>query len=295
LGKLVAIAPKRAHIYLTAAYTGLRRKELGLLVWGDLFLAGDTPYVSVRSSTSKNKRPAQIPLHPQLASLLASLKPAGALPTSLVFPKGIPRVPTLKLDLKAAGIDYKDALDRQADFHALRQTLATNLGKSGVSPWIGKDIMRHSDVRLTTNVYTDASQLPTREAINKLPWVTGTRLWTQISDADGQKLSQTVIVNDVEGLTQKIDLQRKNRNLTRVVTTWQKGRKAAALGLEPENVKSEIVDSVTGCKVGSGPLTHGLTHEPDLQLLIGHWYDLPDSIRKEIVALSRSWPQEERS
>jgi integrase len=240
LANLIAVSPKRAHIYLTAAYTGLRRKELSLLVWGDLFLVGDAPYVSVRASTSKNKRPAQIPLHPELVTLLASLKPAGACPTTKVFPKGIPRVPTLKRDLKAAGIDYKDALDRQVDFHALRQTLGTNLGKSGVSPWIGKDILRHSDVRLTTQTYTDASQMPTREAINKLPWITHTHIRTQISDSDGQKLSQTVIVKAGEESKKEVDSQRRNRSLSRVVTTWQKGRKAAALGLEPRTPRSRI-------------------------------------------------------
>jgi len=240
LAKLIEAAPKRAHIYLTAAYTGLRRKELGSLVWGDLLLLGDMPYVSVRSSTSKNKRAAQIPLHPKLASLLASLKPAGALPTSKVFPKGIPRVPTLKNDLKAAGIDYKDALDRQADFHALRQTLGTNLGKSGVSAWIGKDILRHSDVRLTTQTYTDATQMPTREAINKLPWILDTQINTQIIDADGQKLSQTVIVKARQVSEEKLNSQRGNRTLTPIVNDWQKTRKAAALGLEPRTPRSRI-------------------------------------------------------
>ena len=144
-----------------------------------------------------------------------------------------------KRDLKAAGIDYKDALDRQADFHALRQTLGASRGKAGVSPWIGKDIVRHSDVRLTTNVYTDASQMPTREAINRLPWITGpekcTHLCTQISDADGQKLSQTVIVKTRQGSEEKLHSQRRNRSLTPIVNDWQKTRKAAALGLEPCN------------------------------------------------------------
>jgi len=141
-----------------------------------------------------------------------------------------------KRDLKAAGIDYKDALDRQADFHALRQTLGASRGKAGVSPWIGKDIVRHSDVRLTTNVYTDASQMPTREAINRLPWITGpekcTHLCTQISDADGQKLSQAVIVKAHQGSEEKLNSQRRNRTLTPIVIDWQKARKAAALGLE---------------------------------------------------------------
>jgi hypothetical protein len=98
----------------------------------------------------------------------------------------------------------------------------------------------HLLVEMTTQTYTDASQMPTREAINKLPWVSCTHLCTQISDSDGQKLSQTVIVKTGEESKKEGDFQRGNRSLTRVVTTWQKGRKAAALGLEPRTPRSRI-------------------------------------------------------
>lgn len=47
--------------------------------------------------------------------------------------------------------------------------ICTNLGCAGVSPWVAKELMRHSDIKLTTNTYTDAGKLPTREAVGRLP------------------------------------------------------------------------------------------------------------------------------
>lgn len=96
----------------------------------------------------------------------------------------------------------------------------------------GKDILRHSDVRLTTQTYTDPSQMPTREAINNLPWVSCTHIRTQISDAEGQKLSQTVIVKTRQDSEEKLNYERRIRTLSSFVSKRQKGRKAAALGLE---------------------------------------------------------------
>jgi len=47
--------------------------------------------------------------------------------------------------------------------------LATNLGRVGVSIRTAMDVMRHSDARLTTKTYTDATLLPTAEAVERLP------------------------------------------------------------------------------------------------------------------------------
>jgi len=74
----------------------------------------------------------------------------------------------MKKDLKKAGIEYETNSGR-ADFHSLRHTLATNLARRNVAPRIAQEIMRHSDIRLTMNHYTDASQLPVYEAIETLP------------------------------------------------------------------------------------------------------------------------------
>ncbi|WOO43740.1 tyrosine-type recombinase/integrase [Rubellicoccus peritrichatus] len=55
-------------LYLTAAYTGLRLNELKQLVVLDLCLKDENSYIKVRSSTTKNKKDAIIPLHSRLVS-----------------------------------------------------------------------------------------------------------------------------------------------------------------------------------------------------------------------------------
>ena len=81
----------------------------------------------------------------------------------------IPRMPEFLADLKRAGIQEFDALGHRADFHALRHTLCTGLGRVGVAPRAAMELMRHSDMRLTNMNYTDISQLPLLEALYKLP------------------------------------------------------------------------------------------------------------------------------
>ena len=54
---------------MTAALeTGLRRGELEQLEWRDLHLDGAAPFVSVRRSTTKNHKPAPIPIDGELAA-----------------------------------------------------------------------------------------------------------------------------------------------------------------------------------------------------------------------------------
>jgi hypothetical protein len=50
-------------------------------------------------------------------------------------------------------------------------------------------------------------------------------------------MSPIVIPYEVKESVQADASQRGNRCLARVVTHWQKGRKAAALGLEPSNAQ----------------------------------------------------------
>ena len=75
-----------------------------------------------------------------------------------------------KRDLKGAGIPYKNAQGRIADFHALsRVTPTTHMGQLGIGERVRQEFMRHSDLRLTSAVYTDVEQLPTRGAIMARP------------------------------------------------------------------------------------------------------------------------------
>ena len=56
-----------------------------------------------------------------------------------------------------------------ADFHANRHTFITNLCKSGVSPKLAQTLARHSDIRLTFDVYTHVDQIEQSVAVSTLP------------------------------------------------------------------------------------------------------------------------------
>ena len=165
--RLLAIAGMYRAVYLMAVCTGLRRSELAALLWGDLKLGTATPVVNVRKSIAKDGKDASIPLHTDLVAALRELR-NGAGDEVPVFQR-VPRIERFRRDLKKAGIEYSDARGRVADFHALRKTFDTNLQRKGVPPRVVMELMRHSDIRLTMKTYTDATQLPTTEAIRTLP------------------------------------------------------------------------------------------------------------------------------
>src|SRR5208282_5445721 len=117
----------------------------------------------------------------------------------LVFPNGIPRARRLTLDAEANGIPYRDELGRYGDFHALRYTWATFLQRNGLAQRFAMKLMRHSDIRLTSKVYTDEMQLPIYDAIKNLPRLDAVPGYTQIRaqnlGADGQNGSRPVAQN----------------------------------------------------------------------------------------------------
>ena len=97
-------------------------------------------------------------------------------------------------------------MGRKLDFHCLRYTFATKLARSGISQRLAQELMRHSDPRLTANIYTDVTMLPTFDAVQALPWLNqkdqksptpsdekGTQNGTQIPDFPCQKPTQNVI------------------------------------------------------------------------------------------------------
>jgi hypothetical protein len=136
---------------------------------GDIKLDVIIPSLSLDGRFTKNGKKAEIPLHPLIVSELRKLIPANAKPSDpLLTGKMLPSMWKMKKDLKRAGVEYENDRGR-VDFHSLRHTLATNLARWNVAPRVAMQILRHSDIRLTMNHYTDASQLPVAEAIGKLP------------------------------------------------------------------------------------------------------------------------------
>jgi integrase len=172
LRNLLNVSPEhRRMVYFIASFTGLRRKEMKGLRWGDMLLDAATPCVRIRGSTTKNGKDATLPLHPDLVASLHALRPPGVASFAPVLTCAIPRVSTFRRDLGKAGIAFLDGEGRRVDVHALRMTYGTNLTLGGAQPRVVMELMRHSDIKLTMKIYTDAGQLPLADAVAKLPGV----------------------------------------------------------------------------------------------------------------------------
>ena len=119
------------------------------------------------------------------------MQPTGPALNKRVFEGLMPRIKRFKADLKRANVDYINAKGQRADFHALRYTLATNLALARTPPRVGMEIMRHSDMRLTSKTYTDAGLLPVWDNVANLPSFTDPRVKdSQIDSQDSQRDSQ---------------------------------------------------------------------------------------------------------
>jgi integrase len=165
--ELERLGHERALIYKTLILTGLRKNELRTLAVGDLSF-GDVPFLVLRSANEKNRKGSTVPLRSDLAAELQDWT-RGRSPKDLVFnvPAGLLRI--LNRDLVAAGIDKIDERDCRVHLHALRHSTGTALSMAGVSPRTAQAVMRHSDIALTMNTYTDQRLLDTSAAVELLP------------------------------------------------------------------------------------------------------------------------------
>lgn len=165
----------RAAIYLVATWTGFRRKELARLTVRSLRFTDDPPAIHLGAEFSKNKRKSVIPLHPDLANRLKTwLASKGVVEIDaplfpLITAGGYLRdtAAMMRVDLKAAGIDYEGA-DGFADFHALRHTFVSNLEIAGIPLAQMQRLARHMDPK-TTMRYSHSTEQRKAVEIAKLP------------------------------------------------------------------------------------------------------------------------------
>ncbi|MBY0587216.1 tyrosine-type recombinase/integrase [bacterium] len=176
VGKIVegVDGPTRAMAYKVSMMTGIRRSELGSLTKESFDLDAPLPTVTVAAGYSKHRREDVLPLHssivPDLRDWLATKKPKAA-----VF-AGFENKDTAKMiqvDLKSAGIPYRDERGRFADWHALRHSFITMLAKSGVAPATARQLARHSDINLTLSRYAHVELEDQRAALETLPGLDG--------------------------------------------------------------------------------------------------------------------------
>ncbi len=233
-GKLVASAPPyRACVYIFAAFTGLRRDELKTLEWSRVTLAGENSRLDLSAARTKNRKGGILPLHPDAVAVLEVLRgmaPEGGRP---VFYKGVTQIERYRMDLAAAGIAEFDALGRRLDFHSLRRSLATFLGVAGVEPQYIKELMRHSELRLTMGVYTDHSQLPLAAAVRKIPSLGPSLISSLFSGKSCPRVSKAGKVSKSEGSSEPAESEAIRVGLGAVVQPCPGGEMADGGGFEP--------------------------------------------------------------
>jgi len=168
--RLKRVGQERALIYRFMLTTGLRKGEVTTLPVKALDLDGDQPCVRVEGRHAKSGKSAVLPLRPDLAAdLRRHLTERNSNGARLLFnvPSDFKRV--FDSDLDAAGIAKTDAQGRTLDIHCLRHTFATLLARSGASPATAQKLLRHSDIRLTMNIYTHLDLADTASAVAALP------------------------------------------------------------------------------------------------------------------------------
>lgn len=160
----------RAMIYLLAMSSGLRASELASLTPSSFTLTTDRSLVTVRAAYTKNRDEAQQPLPADVAASFHDYlqgRPAMA----AIWPGKWNEFAAemLRSDLESAGIEYRDENGAVADFHALRHSYISLLGSLGNSPKVTQTLARHSDIRLTMNVYSHAQIHDLAAAVEGLP------------------------------------------------------------------------------------------------------------------------------
>lgn len=180
---LGVVKPRHALAYRIILATGLRRDEVKQLGWDDIKLNAPMPFIQLRPETTKAKRADVLPVRADLVKLLSESR-NDAEDTDRVC-RSVPSMETHKRYLERAGIVYIDDRGRRADFHALRHSFGTMLAKSGVAPRVAMALMRHTDMRLTMNVYTDPRIFDLAGAVEKLPSLPSDSSDAQIALATG--------------------------------------------------------------------------------------------------------------
>ncbi len=228
--KLLATPGIPGLAYAVALFTGLRRREIQQLEWADVHLDAPRPYLEVRSSTTKNKKSAVLPLVPMLVTRLSAHQRKEQRTKGRVFRRGVPTAKTLRIDLKRLGIAAVDELGRRVDFHALRHTFGTVLSRAGVAPRTAMELMRHSDIRLTTKTYTDSNALPLFDEMAKL-YPTGGG--SSPSPIASPKTVQNGVNSTNGGASPFVENVSQVPAPTELVQTWPANELAERVGFEP--------------------------------------------------------------
>jgi integrase len=167
------IGQERAVLYMLAGTTGLRRNELLNLTWDDINLSGDNAFVRVRACIAKNGKEALQPIPSIAVSLLTALKtdtrPNNTDRVFAGFKMSINTAGLIRNDLTAAKIPLIDRDGNEICFHSLRNSYISYLANSLTPAKVVQKLARHSDFRMTYDVYARVLPETEQKAISFLP------------------------------------------------------------------------------------------------------------------------------
>jgi len=160
----------RYWLYRLALETGLRSSELRSLKRENLCLESDEPHVWLPADNTKNRKPAELPLRPEtvadVEAFVSTLHPAAVL-----FPAMPARwdvADMLREDLAVAAVEAETDAGR-VDFHSLRVSCLSWLAAAGTPVKDLQEFARHSDPKLTMNIYTHTLRGSLAGAAARLP------------------------------------------------------------------------------------------------------------------------------
>ena len=160
----------REVLYWAALTTAFRANELASLRWEDLKLDSPKPSVRLAGKYTKNGDDANIPLQAFVVEALRKMRSRRStaqmrrdlgpvLETDMVFKVPSKIAEIVRKDAAFAGlIPLRSPTNKRVDFHCLRKSCARILIELNVHPKIIQQTLRHSDIRLTMDLYGELGE-----------------------------------------------------------------------------------------------------------------------------------------
>lgn len=148
-------------IFLCALHTGMRKSEILQLEWENV----DIEQQLITILKQKNGKKSEIPISSPLLLEFKKLKLQKS--SKYVFVNPLTNAPYVNIRYSIQKV-FKRAGLENFTFHGLRHTACTRLIELNVPLDVVKDIMRHSNINITLDVYNHIKQERKREAIELL-------------------------------------------------------------------------------------------------------------------------------